>query len=156
MRQLDQILAGLPRMTTLEFFASFARFEYALIYSGYLTVRQTRAEPDWAKLTNELGGSFFAQVSAAGRTSTLINDPPKKLIVRENAARFGPPPAPVTTTNGLLAAARQVRNNLFHGNKMFASNRERDVMLMLEVLWLLDFMMERAPAIRSAFHEPQR
>jgi len=153
--QLNRILSGLPRTTTLEFFASFARFEYALMYSGYLTARQARAVADWEKLTNELGNAFFAQVSAADRMPTLINDPPKKLIVRDDAARFGPPPAPVTTTAGLLAAARQVRNNLFHGNKMFALNRERDIILMLEVLWLLDFMMERLPAVRLAFDEPQ-
>jgi hypothetical protein len=97
--RLNRVLAGLPQNTTLEFFATFARFEYALIYSGYVSDRRHRAEADWAKLTNDLGDDFFAQVNATGKAATLINAPPKKLIVEDNAAKFGQAPAPVTTTD---------------------------------------------------------
>ena len=91
----------------------------------------------------------------AGRAQTLINDPPKKLVVREGRAVFSSRPSPVQNTKQLLQSAKGVRNNLFHGSKMFAADRPRDAQLMNEVLWLLEFIMEKQPRLRDAFDEPQ-
>jgi hypothetical protein len=104
---------------------------------------------------NELGEGFFVEVCATNKIPTLISDPPKKLIVQDGSAVFGPNPTPVKNTGELFASAKQVRHNLFHGNKMFASNRERDVALMSEVLWLLDYVMMKMPPISLAFDEPR-
>jgi hypothetical protein len=157
MSRLEQILDGLPQATTTRFFATFARFEYALMHRKYLRPRgrDNLAEADWDKLAADLGNTFFAEVRVTNKIPTLIGDPPKKLIVENDSAIFGPRPAPVKSTEELFASARRVRNNLFHGNKMFASNRERDATLMREVLWLLDDVMAKLPEVRGAFNEPQ-
>ena len=153
MSQLDQVLAGLPRDFTLQFFVTFARFEYALMYAGYVADRRRRAEPDWSQLAEVLGEGFFSAVAGSGNAGTLINDPPKRLVLDEGNVKFGRRPPPVRSTSGLLASARQVRNNLFHGNKMFAFDRQRDQLLMSEALWVLDRVMESIPPIRWAFNE---
>jgi hypothetical protein len=156
MLQLEQILDGLPEKTTVRFFATFARFEFALMRCRYLRVNgRNLAEADWTRLPEDLGGDFFADALASGKVSTLINVPPKTLIVQNGNAEFGPDPGPVKNAAELFKAARRVRNNLFHGNKMFASDRQRDAKLMSEVLWLIEFTMDRLPAVREAFDEPQ-
>jgi hypothetical protein len=38
---------------------------------------------------------------------------------------------------------------------MFVANRVRDEQLMKECLWLMEFVMEKRPDIRSVFSEPQ-
>jgi hypothetical protein len=157
MLRLQRILDGLPEATTARFFAAFARFEFALMRCNYLRARgrDNGAEADWNKLAAELGEPFFREVRDTNKLPTLINDPPKKLVVQNNQAIFGPRPEPITSAAELFVSARRVRNNLFHGNKMFASNRHRDVALMLEVLWLLEYVMTKRPELRSAFDEPQ-
>jgi hypothetical protein len=157
MLQLEQILDGLPEKTTVTFFATFARFEFALMCCGHLRSGPGhRAEADWTRLPEALGGEFFIDALASGKVPTLINDPPKKLIVQHGLAVFGAKPQPVKNATELLKAARQVRNNLFHGNKMFAADRPRDAKLMSEVLWLIEFMMDRLPNVLGAFNEPQQ
>lgn len=155
MFDLNQLLDGLPERITITFFAAFARFEYALMQCQFLKVigNDRRADVDWEKLVNTLGCGFFQE--AAERVPTLINDPPKKLVVRNGVATFGLRPPAASDTRQLLQYARQVRNNLFHGNKMFAANRARDEQLMRECLWLIGFVMEKCPDIRPVFNEPQ-
>jgi hypothetical protein len=155
MFELNRLLDGLPEKVTITFFSAFARFEYALMQCQFLTssTNGRSANVDWQKLTDALGDAFFAEAAIA--VQTLINDPPKKLIVRNGAATFGPRPPVATDTGRLLQYARQVRNNLFHGNKMFAADRVRDERLMRETLWLVEFIMEKLPEVRVAFNEPQ-
>ena len=153
MFELIRLLDGLPEKLTITFFAAFARFEYALMQRGFLTSRGPRADVDWKKLVDVLGPTFF--VEAANHVPTLVNNPPKKLILRNGAAAFGPSQPVAADTARLLEYARQVRNNLFHGNKMFAADRQRDAQLMSEALWLIEFVMEKHPDLRIAFDEPQ-
>jgi hypothetical protein len=157
MLQLEKILDGLPEKITIRFFATFSRFEMALMRCGYLRAgRQNMAEADWTRLPEDLGANFFDGVAASGQAVTLINDPPKILIVQNGALVFGQKPKPVKTSVELFKSARQVRNNLFHGNKMFATDRQRDTKLMSEVLWLIEFMMDQLPYLRGTFDEPQQ
>ena len=157
MTQLKQILDGLPENITVTFFATFARFEYSLLRCDYFRAGRGKiAWADWGKLENDLGVKFFNDVLKSGKASTLIDDPPKTLLVQNNSVAFGPSPEPVKDTKRLIKAAQQVRNNLFHGNKMYAADRGRDVRLLSEVLWVLDFVMIRLPQIRNAFDEPQQ
>jgi hypothetical protein len=146
---------GLPEKETVTFFAAFARFEFAMMRCGYLVqiADGNRASPDWTKLSQRLGNEFFAKATAPA--STVVNDPPKKLIVQGGEAIFGNPPSPAVNTKQLLEHLRQVRNNLFHGNKMFATNRQRDRQLITETLSLLKLMMQEIPGLRWPFGEPQ-
>jgi hypothetical protein len=151
MFDLTTLLDGLPEDVTILFFAAFSRFEYALMRSRYLQRGKREACADWTKLAAELGDGFFGEVQRCGGVSTLINNQPKKLAVRNAAAVFVDELPPVENTADLLKSAKRVRHNLFHGNKMFANDRKRDERLMREVLWLLEFIMERRPHIRAAF-----
>src|SRR5690349_11312907 len=110
MLELDHLLDGLPENVTVTFFAAFSRFEYALMQCRFLTAR-ARAEPNWERLAATLGADFFQE--AADHVPTLVNDPPKKLIVRHGHATFDTRPTAATNTVQLLRYARQVRNNLF-------------------------------------------
>ena len=155
MLNLPALLDGLPENITILFFAAFARFEYALMRCGFLTREMGRAEADWGTLADTLGDTFFLKVRDAPEIQTLIHAQPRKLVVRAGAVAFGPALPVVRNVYDLLASAKRVRNNLFHGNKMFAANRQRDQQLMREVIWLLERIMEDQPGLRYAFDEPQ-
>jgi hypothetical protein len=43
--------------------------------------------------------------------------------------------------------------NLFHGNKLFPANRERDIRLMADALDVLDMILQALPDVSYAFHE---
>jgi hypothetical protein len=88
MFELKRLLDGLPERLTITFFAAFARFEYSLMQREFLTSVGRRADVDWQKLADVLGPAFFEE--AAGHVPALVNNPPKKLIVRNGAATFGP------------------------------------------------------------------
>ncbi|MBS0249099.1 MAG: hypothetical protein JSR61_20995 [Proteobacteria bacterium] len=155
MFDLEQLLDGLPERNTVTFFAAFFRFEYALMDRGLVLDqgRPPRAAPNWTKLGEILGEDFF--LMAKKLAPTIVNDPPKTLITQGGRVAFGARPKPATNTKELLQYLRQVRNNLFHGNKMFAANRARDERLMRESLLLIDLILQRQDDLRYAFHEPQ-
>jgi hypothetical protein len=103
-----------------------------------------------------LGAGFFAAAQAAEVADILIALPPKHFLVNgDGGVEFGAQPAPVTNTSDLIGATWRVRNNLFHGNKMFPASRERDRRLMTDALAVLDMILEGRPEVWSAFYEPQ-
>ena len=155
MLDLHALLDGLPEDLTILFFAAFARFEYSLMRCGYLIHEDGLAYPDWHRLSDELGNDFFVEVRDAHQIRTLIYDQPKRLIARNGVAGFGPPLPIVSNVRDLFTSAKQVRHNLFHGNKLFAANRTRDQQLMREVLWLLEQILQQRPTLKAIFDEPQ-
>jgi len=70
--------------------------------------------------------------------------------------QFGNQAPPLTTTMQLLDAVWRVRNNLFHGNKMYPADRARDADLMDNALAVIDAIMQRMQNLSSAFHDPQQ
>jgi hypothetical protein len=154
----DQLLYGLPPDETLRFFATFARFEFAMKQCGYLrwTGHGRVAEASREKLGADLPADFFDSVRNGHIAPTLIERPPKNLHVRDDAQpQFGVQAAPLTTIGQLLNAVWQVRNNLFHGNKMYPADRERDAALMSDALAVVDAIMQRKDSLSTAFHDPQ-
>jgi hypothetical protein len=104
-----------------------------------------------------LGAGFFQAVQAAHAAETLIAVPPKHFIVNGgDGIEFGPQLAPIETTSDLIGATWRVRNNLFHGNKLFPANRERDEDLMMDALAVLEMIMQALPDVSMAFREPQQ
>lgn len=159
MLSTEQLLNGLPGDLTLRFFAAFSRFEFALKFSGCLTSDNigAAAQASRDKLRTRLPADFFDTVAASGRIAVLIEHPPKNLTIQEyNQPAFGAALPPLHDTEGLLNAVWRVRNNLFHGNKMFPANRERDSHLMLDVLAVIDLVLAADIQIASAFNEPQQ
>jgi hypothetical protein len=155
----NQLLNGLPPEETLLFFATFARFEFAMKQCGYI---QRTNDGDVAmacrkKLAAALPESFLQSVQDAQIAPVLIELPPKNLFVQDNAQpQFGDQPLAPTTTVELLDAVWRVRNNLFHGNKMYPTDRERDAALMGNALAVLHAIMQQNQNLSSAFHEPQQ
>jgi hypothetical protein len=155
----EELLNGLPPDLTLRFFATFARMEFALKQCRLLrfTAEGEVAQLDQRALVNQLGAGFFATVQAAQVADTLIAMPPKHFLVNGNGGvEFGAQPAPITNTSDLIGATWRVRNNLFHGNKLFPINRERDRRLTTDALAVLDMILQALPDVSSAFHEPQQ
>jgi hypothetical protein len=104
-----------------------------------------------------LPADFFASVCDANLAPTLIARPPKNLCVQDGAQpQFGDQAPALTTTRQLLDAVWQVRNNPFHGNKMYPADRERDAARMHDALAVIDAIMQRRDNLPSAFHDPQQ
>lgn len=155
----DELLNGLPPDETLRFFATFARFEFAMKQCGYLRLTEhgTVAEACRERLGADLPADFFNSVRDARIATTLVEQPPKNLHVQDDAQpQFGTQAPPLTTTRQLLNAVWRVRNNLFHGNKMYPADRERDAALMNDALAVIDAIMQRKESLSSAFHDPQQ
>ena len=62
----------------------------------------------------------------------------------------------MTATDGLIRAAWRVRNNLFHGNKLFPADRVRDENLMANTLAVIEMILNHVDEVSSAFHDPQQ
>jgi len=132
----------------LEFFATFARFEYALKEGGF--ARQARhgggVEPDWERFGRSIGGDVD-EIMTAG--SYLLSQPPKKQTLTHNTLTW----TEVSGDGGLaelLGSVRRVRNNLFHGGKFAdgsVSNPERNTQLLNGVLDVVHALL-RHPDVR--------
>jgi hypothetical protein len=108
-------------------------------------------------LVARLGPEFCQIVQKANGARTLIALPPKHFIVTGGGGvEFGPQPEPIRTTSDLVGTTWRVRNNLFHGNKLFSANRERDEALMTDALMILELIMQALPDASMAFREPQQ
>jgi hypothetical protein len=155
----EQLLNGLPPGLTLRFFATFARMEFALKQLRLLrfTAEGEVAQMGQPSLVGRLGAGFFPIVQAAHMAETLIAIPPKHFLVNgDGGVEFGAQPAPIATTSDLIGATWRVRNNLFHGNKLFPADRERDERLMTDALAVLDMILQALPDVSMAFQEPQQ
>jgi len=155
----EELLNGLSPDMTLRFFAIFARMEFALKQLRFLrlTAEGDVALMDQPRLVARLGAGFFQAVQATHSAETLIAIPPKHFVVNgEGGVEFGPQPAAIATTADLIGATWRVRNNLFHGNKLFPTNRDRDTRLMTDALAVLDMIRQALPDVDAAFQEPQQ
>ena len=109
-----------PEMTALavQFFARFARFEFALKRAGfYRRGVENSVKADWERFVQQQEvAALFDEMRTTPVIAYIINNPPKrrvlcgKVLAWENAA-------PPTDMLGLCNAMKRVRNNLFHGDK---------------------------------------
>lgn len=153
----EELLNGLPAALTLRFFATFARFEFAMKQCGCL---QRTGEGEMALasrrlLESRLPADFFERLQRLGSAHILIEAPPKSLFVdADRKLDFGAQPIGLLSTRDLLDAVWAVRNNLFHRNKMYPSDRVRDADLMNATLAAIDLVLQEDRALFDAFHEP--
>jgi hypothetical protein len=150
------MLRGLPYGLNSDFFTMFARFEYAVKKCGFLVDLSVGdvARASRQKLAEALGPDFIIDVKQAGGAATLFDSPPKELVVgKDNALHFdcirSKPPE---TTLELLDCAWRFRDNLFHDNMTNASmvfNKK----LMRNVMWLIEYILDRRADLRNAYDE---
>lgn len=126
----------LPPMVC-DFFATFARFEYALTRGGVLTGEiGDQAEAHWDRFANALGDPFLLTMRTAPQADVFFTDPPKKLfVIGDDEVEFRRT-ADVETCPDLFVLLRRVRNNLFHGQKVLFD--DRDSQLIEAALFVLD------------------
>jgi hypothetical protein len=112
-------LLNVPRELTLEFLASFARFEFALKKAGYAVGDDTKVMPDWdsfARDVAQLDAALLAQILKT--CQYLQQHPPKKQVLRNGALFWVDRQGTSGSTIGdVLLSVRTVRNNVCHGGK---------------------------------------
>lgn len=120
----------------LEFFATFSRFEFALKRGTYAAGYEgKRASPDWIRFAGDLGDDFFTQMEAADAARIFFEAPPKRLTIKVGGGVEFTDQAKLANTQMLLEAVGLVRNNLFHGEKIWVG--ERDEALIRASLFVL-------------------
>ncbi len=113
---------------TVEFFALFSRLEFALLASGYaggdigenVWVR-------WDSVAQDLHKSFLAAVTFDAEAAILFREPARTLVKNADGGCEFRDAAPPVKAVDLLLQVRTIRNNLFHGSKVYFTERDRDL-----------------------------
>mgnify|MGYP000941539685 CR=1 FL=1 len=126
----------LPQELIYEFVGTFARCEYALKRSGFARGGATSVEADWNTFASAVDGQFRRVGDQDFKTAVdfLLTEPPRKQVLRNESVDWidSPPDTNQPNTQQVLLMVRRIRNNLFHGAKVWSpedGDRERDVKL---------------------------
>ncbi|WP_176072126.1 hypothetical protein [Paraburkholderia phenazinium] len=145
---------AVPRDLVAEFFAVFARCEYAMKETGYKRNDHGIAAPAWLRVANDASawldvplGSDVAQAIAL-----LTSDPPK-LLSFADGWQSSPLRGDSTIAQAIDAATR-VRHNLFHGGKHTPEAAAgRDERLVRAALTLLVALVDQCTTdLRGAYN----
>lgn len=127
-----------------EFFETFAKLEFALKLSGYLTVDRNNVPwTNWAAFSDELEEFFTTESSPKFRNAKLylLKNQPKreqvdsngKIFFQEDKSDLNNLPSESEKNRKLFDLVKIVRNNLFHGGKfngeIISPGRNREVIL---------------------------
>jgi hypothetical protein len=140
---------NVPKDLTLEFFAAFARFEYALKRAGYVVGNHKSASAAWDRFAvdlRDMGHAALAPVLAV--CVYLRQHPPKKQVVNNGNLEWVVRPAAGSPIEDVLLSIRTVRNNVFHGGKFptgVVAEPLRDGQLIEECLAVLNAVLELPP-----------
>ncbi|MBW9116342.1 hypothetical protein JNB88_22125 [Rhizobium cauense] len=113
---------------TVEFFGLFSRLEFALLSSGYAGGDiGENAWVLWDSFAKDLHKSFLAEVAADAEAAILFREPARTLTkIADGGCEFRDAAIPKTVLDVLLQV-RTIRNNLFHGSKVYFTDRDRDL-----------------------------
>lgn len=119
-----------PSQSVIEFFAMFSRFEFALLAAEYVGGDVgDNAWADWDRFSTELHKSFFDNVRKDPEVEVIFREPPRKLVKQDEKICIFVDVAPPSDSVNLLLAVRRVRNNLFHGSKVFFRPRDKELVM---------------------------
>lgn len=123
-----------PYEAARSFATEFGKTEYALKRSGFLRKGRDVAEPDWNAYAGALGAEFFAAIIKQEIATTLIEEPPRRLL---STMEWSPErPAPLTNVHQLIVqGVCRVRNSYIHGEKFAGgpdNQWDRDLTLITE------------------------
>jgi hypothetical protein len=133
-----------------EFCDLYGGLENALRNTGFCKARE-RAEADWVAFAKSLGEEFFTEVLASGKAATLMAGRPRMQVA--DGLGWKPEQAELVTNvhelfiNGVC----QVRHHVVHRQKFRGSeeDRQRDVALVTESLWVLQYVLEKHPKMQE-------
>lgn len=139
------------------FFAFFARFEYAMKVVGFRSRTDGQATPDW----NALADVVRDYLNNNSRKKTkdaidyLLTYPPKRQDVVNDLLQWVDIPANQgDRISDLFVYIRRVRNNLFHGGKFkgkYLAYPERSIELMEHCVTVLKACLDANDDLREAF-----
>lgn len=149
----------LPQEITYEFLGTFARCEYALKSVGYARSKGSSVEANWDQYSKDINWHFLRIKDETLRSAVryLLESPPRKQTLHNGIVNWldSPPNPALKKTERALLMVRRVRNNLFHGAKIWSphfDNRERDLRLVTDALVILKYSIEVDSNVRDAFN----
>ncbi|MGF6813167.1 hypothetical protein OKW30_008384 [Paraburkholderia sp. Clong3] len=150
---------SLPEQLTYEFLGTFARCEYGLKCSGFAKGSQKSVEADWDKFATSIDWHFARVKDEHFKESVayLLTEPPRKQVLRGGRIEWqeSAPDVNLPKSQQTLLMVRRVRNNLFHGAKVWSpersNDRDRDVRLVSSALIVVKGCMGLRRDLEDAF-----
>lgn len=135
-------------------FVAYSRMESALKQAGFVRPGPRRiAQADWRRFAEEpCLSDVLATASCDPDVQAMIADPPRTQIVRADGRslewqeQF---PVPLASLEDLLGAVKQVRDNLFHGEKH--GDDPRDELLCRAAWTIIKLCLERHHEVGNLF-----
>jgi hypothetical protein len=117
------------------FFATFARFEYAMKRAGYL-------KHDKPGTSAEAGWDFYALCKTMPELAVLFIAPPQLLKVEKGPTVAWKKARAVNSAADFFQVIKDIRNSLFHGEKQVHADRDGQLIAAAQIA--LDFAWQTA------------
>ncbi|MCA1860781.1 hypothetical protein LE191_11780 [Janthinobacterium sp. HSC-3S05] len=148
----------LPQELAYEFIGVFARCEYALKSTHFAKGGAVSVEANWDTFATSIDENFGRVPAQPFKDAVtyLLTESPRKQILRGGRVdwKISPPDVNLPEAQQVLLMVRRVRNNLFHGAKIWSpeyNNRIRDVKLVEASLCVLKHVVELNRDVNVAF-----
>jgi hypothetical protein len=148
----------IPEPIALEFLGTFARCEYALKCTRYARGNENSVEANWDKYAKDINWHFRRVKDKTFQRAVdfLLNEPPRKQVLRKGHLVWheAPPNPKWPKAQQALLMVRRIRNNLFHGAKVWSpeyDNRDRDIRLLRAGLAVMQQSMLLDDEVHMAF-----
>ncbi|HGM5957548.1 hypothetical protein [Stenotrophomonas maltophilia] len=148
----------LPPDLTYEFLGTFARCEYALKGSGFVRGGSNSVEANWDSFAASIDWHFRRVKDPAFKEAVayLLAEPPRKQVLKDGRVGWkdSPPDPNLPKAQQTLLMIRRVRNNLFHGAKVWSPeymNRDRDIDLVRAGILVLDHCIRINDEVRISY-----
>jgi hypothetical protein len=126
----------LPQGLAFEFIGTFARYEYALKESGFAKGGAEQVSANWDAFSVAIDWHFrrVADLEFRAAVVFLLAEPPRKQVLKDGRVAWKESPANLASPKAqqVLLMVRRIRNNMFHGAKVWSPERgngDRDIKL---------------------------
>lgn len=148
----------IPEALALEFMGTFARCEYALKCTGYAKGDAGIVQPNWDTFAKDINWHFSRVKDPTFQRAVelLVTDSPRKQVLKDGHLHWkkSPPNPKQDKSQQTLLMVRRIRNNLFHGAKVWSpeyDNRTRDIRLLEAGLTVLRHCMQLKDEVHEAY-----
>jgi hypothetical protein len=148
----------LPPELAYEFLGTFARSEYALKCAGFATGGSSKVEANWDEFAKSIDWHFrrVKNPEFIQAVEFLLTEPPRKQVLRAGQIEWkqSPPDRKLPKAQQVVLMVRRVRNNMFHGAKVWSpeyDNRDRDIRLVTASLTVLKECMKLSRHVQLAY-----
>jgi hypothetical protein len=148
----------LPPDLAYEFLGTFARCEYALKGASFAKSSAKSVEANWDEFAKSIDWHFrrVKDVAFVDAVQFLLTEPPRKQVLRDGHLDWkeSPPDPKLPKAQQVLLMVRRIRNNMFHGAKVWSpeyDNRDRDINLVQAGLTVLEHCVAVNRHVRIAY-----